>query len=262
LPAACVSAAIEARAGAYVIQARAVPPRPPSRARFDAIEGVSLVVALGIASLLGLRHAADPDHLVATTSLVAADDGDTRGAVRLGAWWGLGHAAALLAIGLPLIFLKEELPHWLENGAESAIGVVIVALAARVIWKWARGDFRAGRHVHDDGAHRHLRKGLGSDHRHRHVRGPRQAFALGTLHGLAGTGAVVLLLIAALPSRLEAGVALAMFAPMSIVSMALLTGAFAWVLTRPRVEPVYRSVLIPSLGLFGVMFGLWYSGLA
>ena len=72
---------------------------------------------------------------------------------------------------------------------------------------------------------------------------------------------MVLLLIAALPSQLEAAAALAVFAPMSIASMALLTGAFAWVLTRPLIDPVYRAVLIPGLGLFGVMFSLWYSGL-
>jgi high-affinity nickel permease len=223
--------------------------------------GAPLLVALGIALVLGLRHASDPDHLVATTSLVAADGGDTRGAVRLGAWWGLGHAAALLAIGLPLIFLKEDLPGWLERGAETAIGIVILLLAARVIYKWARGDFRAGRHVHADEAHRHLRKGA-ADHGHRRVRSPQQAFAIGALHGLAGTGAVVLLLLAAMPSQLEAAAALAVFAPVSIVSMALCTGAFAWLLTRPLIEPVYRAVLIPGLGLFGVMFGLWYSGLA
>ena len=55
-------------------------------------DGAPLVVALGIALLLGLRHASDPDHLVAVTSLVAAEDGDTRQAARLGAWWGVGHA--------------------------------------------------------------------------------------------------------------------------------------------------------------------------
>ena len=84
---------------------------------------------------------------------------------------------------------------------------------------------------------------------------------IGALHGLAGTGAVVLLLIAALPTQLEAALALAVFAPMSIVSMAACTAAFAWLLTRPIVEPVYRTVLIPGLGMFGVMFGLWYAGL-
>jgi hypothetical protein len=94
------------------------------------------------------------------------------------------------------------------------------------------------------------------------VRSPGQAVGIGALHGLAGTGAVVLLLIAALPTQLEAALALTVFAPMSIVSMAACTAAFAWLLTRPIVEPVYRTVLIPGLGMFGVMFGLWYAGLA
>jgi high-affinity nickel permease len=221
-------------------------------------DGAPLLVALGIAFLLGLRHASDPDHLVAVTSLVAAEGGDTRKAARIGAWWGVGHAAALLVIGVPLIAFKTQLPAWLESGAEKAIGTLILVLAARVIYKWARGDYRATAHAHADGHRnrRHLSKGDG--HRHVKVRTPAQALSIGLLHGLAGTGAVVLLLIAALPSRLEAGLALAVFAPMSIASMAALTAAFAWVLTRPIIEPVYRSILIPVLGLFGVMFGAWY----
>src|SRR2546423_283710 len=96
------------------------------------LDSAPLLVALGIAFLLGLRHASDPDHLVAVTSLVAAEDGDTRKAARLGAWWGVGHAGALLAIGVPLIAFKAELPRWLETGAEKAIGVVILLLAGRV----------------------------------------------------------------------------------------------------------------------------------
>ena len=90
-----------------------------------------------------------PDHLVAVTSLVASEDSDHRDAARLGAWWGLGHATMLLAIGLPLIFLKSELPAWLESAAEKAVGVVILVLAFGVIWKWAHGDYRAGAHGHD-----------------------------------------------------------------------------------------------------------------
>jgi len=225
-------------------------------------DGAPLLVALAIAFLLGLRHASDPDHLVAVTSLVAAEDGDTRKAARLGAWWGIGHASALVTIGVPLIAFKTELPGWLESGAEKAIGALILVLAARVIYKWARGDYRASAHAHDDGHRnrRHLRRGDG--HRHVKVRTPAKALSIGLLHGLAGTGAVVLLLIAALPSRVEAALALAVFAPMSIVSMAAFTAAFAWVLTRPLIEPVYRTVLIPGMGAFGMVFGLWYAGLA
>jgi hypothetical protein len=192
------------------------------------MEGAPLLVALGVAFVLGFRHASDPDHLVAVTSLVAADQGDVRGATRLGAWWGVGHAATLLALGLPLIAFQSRLPAWLEQGAEIAVGLVIVALAARLI----------------------------AGHRHRDLRTPRQSFGIGVLHGLAGTGAVVVLLIAALPGRGEAAAALAVFAPMSIASMALCTSAFAWVLTR---APLYRTLLVPALGAFGLVFGLWYA---
>jgi high-affinity nickel permease len=226
--------------------------------------GAPFVFVLVIALLLGLRHASDPDHLVAVTSLVAVDQGDVRGAARLGAWWGMGHAAALVGIGVPLILFKSELPAWLERGAETAVGVVILLLALRIVIKWMRGDFRVGRHEHFRRAaagHRHVRHGTAGGHPHRHVRTRRQALGIGLLHGLAGTGAVVLLLIAALPTELEAAAALALFAPMSMISMALCTTGFAWLLTRPAVDPLYRTVLIPAFGVFGLMFGSWYIGI-
>lgn len=223
------------------------------------LAGAPVLVALGIAFALGLRHASDPDHLVAVTSLVASEDGDVRAAARLGAWWGAGHALTLLAVGLPLIALKTRLPGWLEAGAETGIGLVILVLAARVIAKWARGDYRVDDHAHAAGDHRHLHREDG--HAHRRLRTPRQAFAIGLLHGLAGTGAVVVLLIAGLPGRLEAAAALAVFAPMTVVSMTAFTSAFAWLLTRRVVQPLYRRFLIPALGTFGLLFGLWYAGL-
>jgi ABC-type nickel/cobalt efflux system permease component RcnA len=227
--------------------------------------GAPLVVALLIALALGLRHASDPDHLVAVTSLVAVDGGDVRGAARLGAWWGAGHATALFVIGLPLILFKSSMPSWIEQGAETAVGVVILLLALRIVAKWLRGDFRAGRHPHrqTDGttAHRHLHHSHRPEHRHQNLRTPRQALGIGLLHGLAGTGAVALLLIAALPGKVEAAAALAVFAPMSAVSMTVCTTAFAWLLTRRLIDPVYRTVLIPAFGVFGLVFGAWYVGI-
>lgn len=223
-------------------------------------EGAPLIVAMLLALLLGLRHASDPDHLVAVTSLTAGENSGPRDAARVGAWWGVGHALILVLIGIPLIAFKTELPAWLETAAETAIGVLIVFLSVRVIWKWWRGDYRVGRHRHHDGeAHRHLRQGDAPDHSHP-PRTPQQAFSIGALHGLAGTGAVVLLFVAVLPTQLEAALALAVFAPASVLSMAACTAAFTWVLTHPIVEPAYRAVLIPALGAFGVLFGVWYAG--
>ena len=179
---------------------------------------------------------------MAVTALVARDDSGTRSAARLGAVWGAGHATALLLIGLPLILLGTALPPALESTAEKAVGVVIILLAVRVLVRW----------VHRNKEHHHDRP----------LRTPREAFGIGLLHGLAGTGAVVLLLIAALPNPLAASAALAVFAPMSVASMALCTSGFAWTLTRPAVMPVYRTVLMPALGAMGLIFGLWYVGLA
>jgi uncharacterized membrane protein len=150
----------------------------------------------------------------------------------------LGHTAALVALGVPLIAFKAHMPAWLESGAEKTVGAVILLLAARVIYRWAR-------------PHAHVRR----------LRTTRQALSIGLLHGLAGTGAVVILLIAAVPTQLGAALCLAVFAPMSMVSMTACTASFAWVLTRPAIEPLYRTVLVPGLGVFGIVFGLWYAGL-
>jgi hypothetical protein len=212
------------------------------------LSGAPLLVALAVACLLGLRHASDPDHLVAVTSLVAADDRGPIGAARLGAWWGLGHAGTLVAVGMPLVLLGSRMPTWLEQAAEKAIGLVMVLLAGRVLVRWLRGDVGS------------RSTPAGGERAHRPVRSARQAFAIGVLHGVAGTGAVVVLLITKLASPVDAALALLIFAPMSMLSMVVCTGGFAWSFTRPALAPLYNSVLIPGLGAFGLMFGTWYSG--
>jgi hypothetical protein len=203
------------------------------------LHGAPLPLALAVAAALGLRHASDPDHLVAVTSLAT---GRTSGAVagaRLGAFWGIGHAAILLALGVPLILARGELPTWLEQGAERLVGLVILLLAIRLV-------------------HRHLRPAARHE---RAARTPAGAVAVGMLHGLAGTGAVVVLLIAALPGTAGAVVALALFASLSAVSMAGCSAAWSWLLTRPVMEPAYGTVVVPGLALFSSVFGLAYMGL-
>jgi high-affinity nickel permease len=212
--------------------------------RADAwLEGVAhdapLAAALVLAVVLGLRHASDPDHLVAVSSLTASGERGGRFAMRIGAWWGLGHAAVLLAVGLPLIAVGSQFPDGLARAAETAVGVVIIALALRVLWRRFTGQ---GLHAGD-------------------ARGPREAFAVGFLHGLAGTGAVVVLLLAAMPSAPEAAAAMSLFALASVVSMASLSAGFGWVLARPGMAGTVETVLVPALGLFGLTFGLWYVGI-
>lgn len=192
------------------------------------LAGAPLAAVLGLAVLLGLRHATDPDHLVAVTALVAHERGGVRRAAHLGAWWGAGHAAVLLLLGSILIAADASLPSDLETGAELAVGVVIVALALRVLVR-RRSAQRA-------------------------PRGPLEAAAVGTLHGIAGTGAIVLLLVAVIPDRTDAALALAAFAPMSVVSMSACTALLGWAIARHAVA----RVAIPALGVAALAFGVAY----
>ncbi len=172
-------------------------------------DGTTLLVVAGVATVLGLRHATDPDHLVAVTTLIASGKRRTaRAAARLGLAWGLGHATSLFAFGLPIVLFKAYLPERVQQGAETAIGVVIVVLAAWLLVRWRRGLV----HLHaTDRTHRHSV---------RRARSPLQAFAIGLVHGLGGSAGVGVLLLAAIHDRLVAVAALALFAICTAISMA------------------------------------------
>lgn len=221
-------------------------------------------VVLAVAVLLGLRHATDPDHLVAVSTLVAGEGKDRlRRAGRLGLAWGLGHASSLLVLGVPFVLAAALLPRRVEDGAEVVIGIVIMLLAVRLVLRWRAGAFHAHAHRHGPLVHRHLHPhGAGAAHEHEHsVRSPLQAYAIGVVHGVGGSAGVALLLLAGMRNHLEALAALVLFAGATAVSMAALSAGFGLALGLPRVERrLGRS--IPALAAVAFGFGLLYALLA
>src|SRR5919199_66197 len=119
--------------------------------------GHGLAFALVIAFLLGLRHASDPDHLVAVSTLVAGTrERAARSAARLGAAWGAGHATTLLLFGLPIVLLRAYVPSVVQSLVEVLIGAIVVTLAVRLWMRWRRGAFHVHRHHHDGETHTHV----------------------------------------------------------------------------------------------------------
>jgi ABC-type nickel/cobalt efflux system permease component RcnA len=233
-------------------------------------QGGGLVVALAIALLLGLRHATDPDHLTAVSTLVMSerDRGPAR-AARLGLAWGLGHASTLFLVGLPVVVFGRFLPHALQQALEFAVGVLVVVLAVRLLVRWRRGYFHV--HVHTHGgaphAHAHMHEGAREEphpheheHRHEHEigRSPRAAFGVGVLHGAGGSAGVGVLLIAAMPGSAERIAALGLLAAGTAVSMVAVSAAFGYALGR---GPLLRRFVLaaPALGVFSLAFGVWYA---
>jgi high-affinity nickel permease len=203
-------------------------------------DGSLFAVVAVVALLLGLRHATDPDHLAAVTTLLAGDSPSPRRAGRLGFTWGMGHATSLLAFGAPIVLYDAYLPEGMQTAAETAVGIMIVALAARLLHRWRRGAL----HRHDGAAHT--------------PRSPLQAYGIGLLHGVGGSAGVGVLLLAAIPDHAAALAALAIFAVFSAAGMAMASTTFGFALSR---EPVLRGYLTvaPTLGALSLGFGAWYA---
>jgi high-affinity nickel permease len=223
--------------------------------------GVILLVSL----LLGLRHASDPDHLAAVTTLIAS--GEDRHRVRkagtMGFLWGLGHGTTLVLIGLPLVLLNQYLPEIVGKIAEVAVGSIIVLLAMRLLVRWRRGFYHVHVHTHDGGeAHRHVHSHVrDGSHGHAHRvprRTPLSAYGVGLVHGTGGSGGLTLLLISTISNKAQATGALLLFAAGTALSMALLSTALGLVIAGGPIARNFERVA-PVLGVLSMAFGAWYA---
>lgn len=205
-------------------------------------DGTSIAIVLALAVLLGLRHATDPDHLAAVTTLVAGGgERAARRAGELGLVWGLGHAATLVGFGLPVIVLNDFLPHRAQQAAETAIGLVIAYLAVRLLARWRRGRLRF--HAHPDAHGARTRWG---------------AFAIGLVHGVGGSAGVGVLVLASVRSTGLAVASLVVLATFTAVSMSLLSSGFGSLLVSGPLRATYSAV-VPGLGAASLAFGVWYT---
>jgi high-affinity nickel permease len=226
--------------------------------------GSVFLVIIGVAVLLGLRHALDPDHLMAVSTLVASRGaGGGRRAARLGGAWGLGHATTLSVLGLPIVLFNDYLPERIQQLAEVAIGLVIALLAVGLLLRWRRGAFHAHAHSHGDLEHRHLHSHAGpSVHDHGYTmslgRTPLASYGIGLVHGVGGSAGVGILLLASIPNHVEGVIALIVFALFTAVSMMFVSTAFGYTIARGSVVRRFDA-LAPAIGLLSLGFGVWYA---
>jgi len=158
----------------------------------------------GLGLLLGFRHAFEPDHLAAVSTL-ATRQGRLLDACRLGLAWALGHTASVgVAVGAIILF-GLHLPDRLWPVADLLVALLLVALGGTVVLRYARGRWHLHLHSHDPqgSPHFHLHSHVHSpEHTHGHAQADaRRSLGFGLLHGLAGSAAILVLLVAAAPTR-------------------------------------------------------------
>lgn len=215
-----------------------------------------LFSVLGLGFLIGMQHALEADHLAAVSSLTSRRSG-VRDISRHGFSWGLGHTITLLVVGGTAIFLKLTIDDRLASLLECAVGIMLVALGAHVLYRLWRDRVHFHSHTHGDGtthfhAHTHRddpARHAASPHSHSHASGmPWRALVVGLMHGMAGSAALVVLTAAALQSPLWGVIYILVFGVGSMIGMALLTAAIAVPLTYTA-----RSLTWANRGLQGII---------
>lgn len=210
---------------------------------------------LGIA--LGMRHALEPDHLAAVSTL-ASEQKSPRAGMVLGVFWGLGHTLSLFVVGGTLAVLETHLPERLESGFEVLVAIMIIALGIRAL----RQAVREGR---SGSVHEHDHSGLTHSHpaptEHLHVSRLTLAtrpLLIGLLHGLAGSGALTVIVLTELHTTAERLTYILLFGSGSVIGMGFLTGLVGVPLSRAARNPRFATGLLALTGVISLVIGAWW----
>lgn len=245
--------------------------------------GLLAVLALGF--FLGMRHATDPDHVIAVTTIVARHR-TARGAALIGAVWGVGHTLTILVVGGGIILFSWVIPGRLGLSMELAVGVMLIVLgianlrdvlrlvrrSAATAPEAASGHLHSHPHSHGDYVHSHAHGHEPESHPHqpeqtpvgwldRHFGGLGlyqlvRPLVVGVVHGLAGSAAVALLVLATISNPKWAVLYLLIFGIGTIVGMMLITVAIALPFALSPRQSRFAGRLRLASGLVSVAFGL------
>lgn len=216
---------------------------------------LELLTSSSFGSLLGMRHALEPDHLAAVSTLVSRERSGYRAAL-LGACWGLGHTLSLVLVGAALVVLRAEMPARATDLFEFAVALMLVGLGLRAIYLAARQGPLGPAHVHHHGRVVHEHAGAPA---HVHLGSwtlARRPLLVGAVHGLAGSGALTALVLATLPSTSARLAYMLLFGLGSTVGMAALSGLLGWPLARfGKHQTVARGVSL-LVGCLSTVLGM------
>jgi sulfite exporter TauE/SafE len=221
----------------------------------------SIYAAFGIGLLLGIQHALDADHLIAVSTIVS-EHKSLKWASLIGAFWGLGHTATLFAVGLLVIGLRVTIPERFALGLEFLVAIMLVFLGLKILWQ-SFGVEKIHLHTHthnpETHTHFHVHTNPKEDHRHGHpFRAMRRPFFVGMVHGLAGSAALMLLVLGTIPSALAGLAYILIFGLGSVGGMLTLSSMIAlpFILTARRFSILNRWIRVLA-GVASVVFGLF-----
>ena len=225
---------------------------------------------LGLGLLFGLRHATEVDHIVAVSTIVSQHKSIFRSA-EVGALWGAGHTAALLVTGIFVLSLRVSIPVTISGWLEFGVALMIIALGTSALWRTLRQktDVHVHEHSHDRLSHvhvhfhdKHTQHQVTGRSRHSHTvsRLGVKPVLIGSMHGLAGSGSVTLLVLTQIKSVWVGLLYLGVFGLGSVLGMLFMSGVIGlpFALTSRNLTR-FHHVLQTSAAVLSICFGLWYA---
>lgn len=231
---------------------------------------LGIMAILGLGLVFGLKHATEVDHVVAISTIVSRHKNIFRSAF-VGALWGAGHTLSLMAIAIVVLWFRIAIPERVSGWLEFGVALMIIGLGVSALWRALRSDGQMHVHQHTHGAlsHTHVHfhedetrheRSAPSQHSHRVSRLGWKPVMVGMMHGLAGSGALTLLVLTQISSAWVGLLYVLTFGFGSIAGMLLMSGLIGlpFALTSRKLTHAHQGLQTVA-AILSICFGIWYA---
>ena len=231
---------------------------------------LSTLAVLTIGLLFGLKHATEVDHVVAISAIVSQHKNVFRSAI-VGALWGAGHTVSLLIVGVVVLSLRVGIPEKVSGWLELGVALMIIGLGISALWRAVRNstNVHVHQHSHDGLSHTHVhfhenetkhQPAAQAMHSHTVSRVGWKPVLIGMMHGLAGSGALTLLILTQIGSFWIGFFYVVIFGLGSTIGMLLMSGLIGlpFALTSNRLTHLHQG-LQTAAAVLSIGFGIWYA---
>lgn len=211
---------------------------------------IGLFSVLGLGLVLGIKHAIEPDHVIAVSTIASQSKKLLRSSLA-GVYWGIGHTATLFIVGIILILMKGEIPEKWAMSLEFLVGIMLVYLGITTIRSFK--NIHLHKHEHDGELHKHVH----SHDQHRKVSYLKSMF-IGLVHGLAGSGAMVVLTMSTVNSAWEGAIYILIFGVGTVIGMLFFTTLIGIPFVFSAKKLSLNKNLTQVTGVISTVFGIYY----
>jgi len=234
------------------------------------VGSLSILAVLSVGLVFGLKHATEVDHVVAISTIVSRHRNVFHSAF-VGALWGAGHTVSLLVIAAIVLTLRVTIPETVNGWLEFGVALMIIGLGLSALWRALRksGEVHVHQHSHDGLSHSHVhfheqetkhQPAAHTHHSHAVSRVGWKPVLIGMMHGLAGSGALTLLVLTQISSSFIGFLYVATFGLGSIAGMLLMSGMIGlpFALASKKLTHVHQGIQTLA-AILSICFGIWYA---